>query len=55
MISILESFNIEAEIDDNLVRGLDYYTGIVFEYHAKPIEGLAEVGALGGGGHYAHL
>ena len=55
VIAILESYNIEAEIDDNLVRGLDYYTGIVFEYHAKPIEGLADVGALGGGGHYAHL
>lgn len=55
VIAILQSFDIEVEVDDNLVRGLDYYTGIVFEYHAQPIEGLSEVGALGGGGHYAHL
>ena len=55
VIEILKSYDIEPEIDDNLVRGLDYYTGIVFEYHALPIEGLSEVGALGGGGHYAHL
>lgn len=55
VLAVLESYNIQAEIDDNLVRGLDYYTGIVFEYHAEPMEGLADVGALGGGGHYAHL
>lgn len=55
VIAILQSYDVEVEIDDNLVRGLDYYTGVVFEYHAKPIKDLPDVGALGGGGHYAHL
>lgn len=55
VISILKDYEIEAEIDDNLVRGLDYYTGVVFEYHAEEDPELANVGALGGGGHYAHL
>ncbi len=55
VIHALESVGIEVEIDTNLVRGLDYYTGVVFEYHAVPTEGMADVGALGGGGHYANL
>jgi len=55
VISLLKEVGIEAVIDDNLVRGLDYYTGVVFEYHVDKIEGADNVGALGGGGHYAHL
>lgn len=55
VISLLKEIDIEVIQDDNLVRGLDYYTGVVFEYHADKIEGLENVGALGGGGHYAKL
>ena len=55
VINTLQSVGIEVEIDTNLVRGLDYYTGVVFEYHAVLKEGEQDVGALGGGGHYANL
>ena len=55
VISLLSSVGIETEIDTNLVRGLDYYTGVVFEYHFAKTEGVENVGALGGGGHYANL
>ena len=51
----MKEIGIEVIVDNNLVRGLDYYTGVVFEYHAEKVEGLANVGALGGGGHYAKL
>ncbi len=55
VIGILKSIGIETEIDSTLVRGLDYYTGVVFEYHLPKIEGVDNIGALGAGGHYANL
>lgn len=55
VIDALTSLGIEVERDENLVRGLDYYTGVVFEYHITPKEGENDVGAIGGGGHYAKL
>ena len=55
VIAILKSVGIETEIDSTLVRGLDYYTGVVFEYHFNKKEGMDDVGALGAGGHYANL
>lgn len=55
VISLLKDLEIETEIDTNLVRGLDYYTGVVFEYHFSGKEEVQDVGALGGGGHYANL
>ena len=55
VIAILKSVGIETEIDPTLVRGLDYYTGVVFEYHFNTKEGMDDVGALGAGGHYANL
>ena len=55
VISLLKEIGIEVVQDDNLVRGLDYYTGVVFEYHVDKVEDLDNVGALGGGGHYANL
>lgn len=54
LTSYLKENNIPFEIDNNLVRGLDYYTGIVFEYHYTSQNGT-NYGALGGGGHYAKL
>ncbi|MCR5491713.1 MAG: ATP phosphoribosyltransferase regulatory subunit, partial [Bacilli bacterium] len=50
-LSILNDLDIEYEIDDGLVRGLDYYGHIVFEVHAKSDAGK-DYGALLGGGHY---
>ena len=55
VIAILASVGIETEVDPTLVRGLDYYTGVVFEYHFEKQEGIDDVGALGAGGHYANL
>ena len=50
-LSILNDQEIEYEIDDSLVRGLDYYGQVVFEVHAISKEGK-DYGALLGGGHY---
>ncbi len=50
-LSLLNEEGIEYEIDDRLVRGLDYYGQIVFEVHALSPSGL-DYGALLGGGHY---
>lgn len=55
VISLLKELDIEVTIDETLVRGLDYYTGVVFEYHMVNNDGSESIGALGGGGHYAKL
>ena len=50
----LSALGIEAVVDTKLVRGLDYYTGTIFEVKAK----IGELGAqntLGGGGRYDRL
>ncbi len=53
-LSILNSMDIDYEVDDGLVRGLDYYSEVVFEIHAKSESGN-DYGALCGGGHYSNL
>lgn len=53
-VDLLEAFGIEVEEDPNLVRGLDYYSGLVFEIHARDESGQ-KLGALVGGGHYDNL
>ncbi|HKM02537.1 MAG TPA: histidine--tRNA ligase [Bacilli bacterium] len=50
----LEGFDISYVIDEHLVRGLDYYSGIIFEFSFITSEGK-DYGALGGGGHYDRL
>lgn len=50
--NLLECLNISYRIDDRLVRGLDYYTGLVFEVYE---EEHLNLGALGGGGVYSGL
>lgn len=50
----LDDLGIEYEIDDELVRGLDYYSDIVFEIHYTSQKGL-NYGALCAGGHYNKL
>jgi histidyl-tRNA synthetase len=53
-LSILNDFGIDYEKDESLVRGLDYYSEVVFEIHAKSPSGK-DYGALCGGGHYDGL
>ncbi|MCI8778872.1 MAG: histidine--tRNA ligase [Bacilli bacterium] len=50
----LEAMNIEYNIDENLVRGLDYYTHTVFEVEAD-VEGFGSQNVLCGGGRYDSL
>lgn len=48
----LDSLNVEYEVDSELVRGLDYYTGLVWELYDTENTTL---GAIGGGGKYSSL
>ncbi len=50
--SRLDSNGIDYEIDDGLVRGLDYYTGLVWEIYDAENPSFP---ALGGGGKYSSL
>lgn len=50
----LDTLQIPYEVDDGLVRGLDYYSETVFEFHYKSKTG-ANYGAIGAGGHYGKL
>lgn len=51
---ILESMGFKSNIsaDMKIVRGLDYYTGIVFEFFLPEYR---EIGSIGGGGRYDNL
>lgn len=53
-LSIINQMGIDYEVDDSLVRGLDYYGEVVFEVHAISDTGK-DYGALLGGGHYDGL
>jgi len=48
----LDALGIAYEVDDGLVRGLDYYTHTAFEVHDRS---LGAQSALGGGGRYDGL
>ena len=50
----LATLQIPYEIDEGLVRGLDYYSETVFEFHYVSKTG-ANYGAIGAGGHYGKL
>ena len=52
LTSALDAMNVEYEIDANIVRGLDYYTGAVFEFIA---EGIGAQSTVCGGGRYDGL
>ena len=53
-MQLLESMGLESNIsaDMKIVRGLDYYTGIVFEFFLPEYR---EIGSIGGGGRYNNL
>jgi histidyl-tRNA synthetase len=48
----LDEIHIDYEVDDELVRGLDYYTGLVWELYDSV---NLTLGAIGGGGKYSSL
>ena len=48
----LDAMGIEYVVDTNIVRGLDYYTGVVFEFIA---EGIGAQSTVCGGGRYDGL
>ena len=50
--SALDAMNINYVVDSNIVRGLDYYTGAVFEFIA---EGIGAQSTVCGGGRYDGL
>ncbi len=52
---VLDALDVRYKLDFGIARGLDYYTGIVFEAYAK--EGLGAQNQICGGGSYrlAHL
>ena len=51
-INSLKNLNIKFDVNKKLVRGLDYYTGTVFEF---TVEGLGSQNAVIGGGRYDNL
>jgi histidyl-tRNA synthetase len=58
VLEYLDEMNIPYNLNLNLVRGLDYYTGTVFEITAKEEGDKAQSGSqlsLGGGGRYDTL
>ncbi len=52
LIKLLDALQVQYIIDDNLVRGFDYYTRTVFE---TTLPGLGAQNAVMGGGRYDHL
>ena len=54
ILALLDELGIPYEVDDSLVRGLDYYSETVFEFHYTSANGN-NYGAIGAGGHYGHL
>ena len=54
VLKALEELEIPFEVDRTLVRGLDYYSETVFEFHYRSQLGN-DYGAIGGGGHYGKL
>ncbi|MDH7596773.1 MAG: histidine--tRNA ligase [Methanothrix sp.] len=49
MLELLDAYGVEATVDFEIVRGLEYYTGTVFEIYAS---GLGAQNQICGGGSY---
>ena len=54
VLALLDALDIPYTVDDTLVRGLDYYSETVYEFHYVSSNGN-DYGAIGGGGHYGKL
>ncbi|GFZ27063.1 histidine--tRNA ligase [Lactobacillus corticis] len=52
---MLKDLGIDYVIDDDLVRGLDYYTGVIFEFMVADSDLWASPTTVLGGGRYNHL
>ncbi|MCI5745543.1 MAG: histidine--tRNA ligase [Erysipelotrichaceae bacterium] len=52
-LQILKENDVNFEVDPYLVRGLDYYTGIIYEFDISLKDG--KVLTIGGGGRYSSL
>lgn len=52
---ILDQLEIKYVIDNDLVRGLDYYTGIIFEFMVEDKSLWESATTILGGGRYDHL
>ena len=52
LLEALERSGISYEVNERLVRGLDYYTHIVFEWHSEKLGAQSQIG---GGGRYDGL
>ena len=52
---MLEQLGINYVMDDDLVRGLDYYTGIIFEFMVEDKNLWESATTILGGGRYNHL
>ncbi|MDF7668276.1 histidine--tRNA ligase [Lactobacillus sp. ESL0703] len=52
---ILDQLKIKYVIDNDLVRGLDYYTGIIFEFMVEDKSLWESATTILGGGRYDHL
>ena len=53
ILSILKDNNVKYEVDKYLVRGLDYYTGLIYEFDITLKDGKTLT--IGGGGRYSSL
>ncbi len=53
--TLLDEHNIEYKLNQNLVRGLDYYNDIVFEFVSTDIDNLGSKSTIIGGGRYDSL
>ena len=53
IVEILKDNNVNYEIDKYLVRGLDYYTGLIYEFDITLKDGKTLT--IGGGGRYSSL
>ena len=54
VLALLDEMSIPYVVDDTLVRGLDYYSETVYEFHYTSGNGT-NYGAIGAGGHYDKL
>ena len=55
IIQLLDQLDIHYVIDNDLVRGLDYYSGIIFEFMVEDASLWESATTILGGGRYDHL
>lgn len=55
ILKMLDQLSIDYVIDDDLVRGLDYYTGVIFEFMVEDKSLWESATTILGGGRYDHL